>query len=332
MQPLHKNIEKDKTPLTLVDLDESTFVSTFFCREKRKKCEILVSQQNLRCEPVRKHRDERPHLFWRIFLNSKVCFIILFFVAWVGGKNGNPATAMASSLSQKGVGYSPKSASFYGQWSPSFAAKSSEKSSEDGSYPLPKSEPPVEWGFLLVQGFSGAVTAATGGLIIQSVFESILLTSSTGEKPTAEEIQQRRNAYLFSSTLNLISLPWGVAGAVYGVGLLSTDYVPKFWWILLGAYTGKALSFGVNVLLSYAIDKPSTGTVVLNLLVDGLFTGLGAMLFHYWFRTPFQGVEVGGPLFKYRDGRWSWGIPLPSVEWEPSGNRRVTIPLLSGKF
>ncbi len=186
-----------------------------------------------------------------------------------------------------------------------------------------QSSPPMEWGLLTLMWFSGGILATVSRFLITSLLEIVIL---------APNPDQRDLHLILSSVMVLGGVPWIVSGSLYGLSFLSNNYRSSFWWMLLGAYSGQAVSFGLN-LLFLSIDRTPTKSIAffLGLLTDGVLVATGTVLFYALFRKPFgQVVHIGG-LINYTDGKFKPGLPTITPYTDGRGTG-VNISIIRGRF
>ena len=197
--------------------------------------------------------------------------------------------------------------------------------------PAPMSQgtrPPIEWSLAVFQTFSGMIVAGVSSFVVQTIVELAIVG------PAQVNVQAETSALsgIVGTLVSLATIPWLVAGTVYGLGRLSNNYRSSFWWSLLGAYVGEAVALGVGLLINFVDQSESKSTSrLLRFLLDGLFIGFGTVLFYTLFRYSVGNFQQIGALIQYRQGVWSWGVPLPHIS-QYNDTTTVSVPVLSGSF
>ena len=184
---------------------------------------------------------------------------------------------------------------------------------------------PLDWPIILLQGFSGSIVGSVAHLIFQSIFQAIFIN----EKSSLDDL----NMTIFLSTSVTFGIvPWLTALSVYALAPFIYAYHGSYWWALIGAYVGGGVSFALGQLVYYAdSSRLKSVAIPMQVLFNGLFMGIGSVLFFTLFRRPFKDIIQLGSLLNFSGNRFSWGVPLPLAMGEKE-HLKVSFSLLSGHF
>ena len=182
---------------------------------------------------------------------------------------------------------------------------------------------PTEWPLIALEFGSAAVTGFVYAFLVDAILSAIIDGPDGGKVSTGRLV--------LSGVVTFSTGPPLVAAVVWAIGRFSQYYRGSFWWAVAGAYAGQLLASGLSLIVGLSSGTATSASQLMLLLSSLVLPALGSVLAHTLTRRALLGTRIGS-LWNLHRGRWTAGIPLPTLVRSGRGEVVAGLTLVGGRF